>query len=101
MDRVQNEEELINYLERLVLIKFEHDERRRILEEVRKIIEFFRALEEIKNLDEYEPLFHVHDISGPTRDDEPRSDDLVTTEELSINAVVENGYIKAPKTLIE
>ena len=97
----ENQEKLIEYLERLVLVKFRENERQRVLEEIEKILNFFKALDEVKELINYEPLFHVHDIEGPMREDEPRSDDLLTYRDLEINAILENGYIKAPKTVEE
>ena len=94
-------EDVVSYLERLVLVKFSDDERRRLEKEIPKILDFFRALDEVRELDSYEPLFYVHDISGPMREDEPSTSDLVSREDLERNAVVEGGYVKAPRTVVE
>ena len=94
-------EDIISYLERLVLIKFSEDERRRLEKEIPKILDFFRALDEVKELESYEPLFYVHDVSGPMREDEPSTSDLIPIEELERNAVIEGRYFKAPRTVAE
>lgn len=84
-----------------MLIRFTESERKRIMEEVSKILDFFRSLNEIKELDDYEPLFHVHDIEGPTREDEPQSEVELQRSDVMLNAIVENGYVKAPRTIEE
>ncbi|HID80621.1 MAG TPA: Asp-tRNA(Asn)/Glu-tRNA(Gln) amidotransferase subunit GatC [Ignisphaera sp.] len=94
-------EDLISYLERLVLVRFTESERKRIMEEINKILDFFKSLDEIKELDNYEPLFHVHDIEGPTREDEPSHEVELQRSDVMLNAVLEKGYVKAPRTIEE
>ncbi len=101
MNSIDSEEKLIDYLERLVLIKFTLDERKKLSKEITKILEFFHSIDEVKELDKYEPLFHVHDIEGLVREDEIDSSRILKPDEVSENAVTEQGYIKAPRTLVE
>ncbi len=97
----RNVEELIDYLERLVLVKFSSDERAKLAQELPKILEFFRALDQVKELERYEPLFYVHDVPGRVRDDEPE-EPWMKHEDLAMNAeLVGEGYVKAPRTVVE
>jgi Asp-tRNA(Asn)/Glu-tRNA(Gln) amidotransferase C subunit len=56
---------------------------------------------EVRDLDKVEPLYHVVEIELPLRDDEPLDRVDIDHELLSGNAILENGYIKAPKTIGE
>ncbi|RLG77949.1 MAG: Asp-tRNA(Asn)/Glu-tRNA(Gln) amidotransferase GatCAB subunit C [Thermoprotei archaeon] len=90
--------DVIEHLERLALIKFSQEERDRLKKELRKIIEFFDQLRELGELKNIEPLFHVLDIESPLRDDEPRRCEIPQNELLS-GAEIEQGYVKAPRTI--
>lgn len=94
-------EDLIGYLERLVLIKFSDSERKRISAEVDKIVSLFNELKNIEDLDRYEPLFHVHEISSPLREDEALDKVDEKHDMLRGNALLVHGYVKAPKTMVE
>lgn len=92
---------IIEYLERLVLIEFTEDEKERIEKEIEKIIEMFNTLNVVENLDQWEPLYHVHDISLSLREDEATEgiDGEHTT--LQSNAILIDKYVKAPRTVSE
>ncbi len=93
--------DIVEYLERLVLIEFRGEERAKIREEVGKVLELFRILDEVKELDCYEPLFYVHDVSGPTRSDSVEEGSLLGYGDLELNRKLENGFFKAPRTVVE
>lgn len=95
------ESSVIDYLEKLALLKFTDEERKRIKIEIGKIVELFSELVKVKELDIVEPLYHVVEIELPLRDDEPLDEIDTNHELLSGNAVLENGYVKAPKTVGE
>ena len=93
--------DIVEYLERLVLIEFRGEEKSRIREEVDKILEFFKALDEVEELEKYEPLFYVHDVSGPTRSDSVEEGSALRYEDLELNRRLESGFFKAPRTVVE
>jgi aspartyl/glutamyl-tRNA(Asn/Gln) amidotransferase C subunit len=95
------ESSIIDYLEKLALLKFTDEERKRIGSEIEKIIELFSELMKVEELDIVEPLYHVVEIEMPLRDDEPLDEIDINHELLSGNAILENGYVKAPKTVGE
>uniref|UniRef100_A0A7J2U1L5 Asp-tRNA(Asn)/Glu-tRNA(Gln) amidotransferase subunit GatC n=1 Tax=Ignisphaera aggregans TaxID=334771 RepID=A0A7J2U1L5_9CREN len=95
------ESDVIDYLERLALLKFTESEREKVRIEIIKIIELFNELMKVEELDRVEPLYHVIEIELPLRDDEPLDTVDSSHELLSENAILENGYIKAPKTVGE
>ncbi|MEM4501877.1 MAG: aspartyl/glutamyl-tRNA amidotransferase subunit C [Ignisphaera sp.] len=84
--------DIIEYLENLVLIKFTEVEKNRIRKEIDKIIDMFNTLNTVKNLNDWEPLYHVHDISLPLREEH---------EILKENTILINDYVKAPRTVTE
>jgi len=94
-------ENVIEYLERLVLVSFTEEEKKKLVKEIDKILEYFRRLNEIPDLDKYEPLFYVHDIAGPAREDEIDTRRIISREDLERNAVIEQGYVKAPRTVVD
>jgi len=94
-------DDIVEYLERLVLVEFQGAERDRVRSEVSKVLELFKTLDEVKDLDSYEPLFYVHDISGPTREDEPGEDIRLSYSDLEMNRRLERGFFKAPRTVVE
>jgi aspartyl/glutamyl-tRNA(Asn/Gln) amidotransferase C subunit len=95
------ESSVIDYLEKLALLKFTDEEKKRIESEIGKIVELFSELVNVEGLDIVEPLYHVVEIELPLRDDEPLNGIDTNHELLSGNAVLENGYVKAPKTVGE
>ena len=94
-------DDIVEYLERLVLIEFGDKERQRISREIGKIMDMFSALNAVEDLDKWEPLYHVHDISMPLRSDEEVGAVDEEREMLKSNSVLVEGYVKAPKTIIE
>lgn len=95
------EGDIVSYLERLALLRFTESEKEKVRSEVIKIIELFNELMEVRDLDKVEPLYHVVEIELPLRDDEPLDRVDIDHELLSGNAILENGYVKAPKTIGE
>lgn len=93
--------DIVEYLEKLALISFTYEERKKLVEELGKIIEMFNLINSIENLDNWEPLYHVHDVPLPLREDE--AIDVIDSERamLKDNATLVNGYVKAPKTVAE
>ncbi len=98
MISMQNDN-IIEYLERLALLKFSDEEKEKLKKEVEKIIELFNALLKVEGLDNVEPLYHVIELELPLRDDEPLHHLDIEHEMLKDNAILENGYVKAPKTV--
>lgn len=90
---------IIEYLERLVLISFTEEERKKLLQEIDKVIEMFNLLNAIEDLDRWDPLFHVHDIPLLLRDDDIVEEIDIERKMLSDNVELVNGHVKAPKTV--
>lgn len=93
-------EKLIEYIESLVLLRFNENEKAKLLDEISKIIDLFNELRGVPNLDQYEPLYHVHDLTLKLRDDEPKDHVDLNRELLQNNAVLEGEYVRAPKTVV-
>lgn len=91
----------IEYLERLALISFTDEEKKKLAKEVEKIIEMFNTINSVEGLDKWEPLYHVHEISLHLREDDNAEELDVERENLRDNAVLMEGYVKAPKTVVE
>lgn len=91
----------VEYLERLALISFTKEERKKLAKEIEKIIEMFNTINSVKDLDKWEPLYHVHEISLPLREDEDVEEIDIERENLRNNAILVEGYVKAPKTVAE
>lgn len=93
--------DIIEYIERLALISFTEEEKKKLTKEIEKIIEMFNTINSVSDLDKWEPLYHVHEISLPLRNDENVEGLDVERENLRGNAMLMNGYVKAPKTIVE
>lgn len=96
---VYTDNDVIDHIERLALISFTNEERIRLVRELEKIIEMFNTVNTIEGLDKWEPLYHVHDISLPLRDDDEVEEVDFERTMLRDNAVLVDGYVKAPKTI--
>lgn len=93
--------DIIEYLEKLVLISFTEDEKKRISREIEKIVEMFNMLNSVKKLEQWEPLYHVHDISLSLRNDDEIGEINRDHSMLKYNIVLVDDYVKAPKTVSE
>ncbi|MEM1541787.1 MAG: Asp-tRNA(Asn)/Glu-tRNA(Gln) amidotransferase subunit GatC [Ignisphaera sp.] len=93
--------DIIEYLENLVLIKFTEDEKNRIQKEVKNIIDMFNMLNTVEDLNNWEPLYHVHDISLPLREDEETESIDEEHGMLEENTILIDNYVKAPRTISE
>ncbi|ADM27870.1 Glu-tRNAGln amidotransferase C subunit [Ignisphaera aggregans DSM 17230] len=91
---------MVKYLEKLVLIRFSDDEKKKLVVEIEKIVSLFNEIMAVEGLDNYEPLYYVHDVEGFMRDDEVIGA-LDTTRENLSNAELVNGFVKAPRTVVE
>ncbi|MEM1526135.1 MAG: Asp-tRNA(Asn)/Glu-tRNA(Gln) amidotransferase subunit GatC [Ignisphaera sp.] len=96
---VYTSNDVIDRIERLALISFNDEERRKLLKELEKIIEMFNTVNMVEELDQWEPLYHVHDISLSLRDDNEVEEVDDERTMLRDNAILVNGYVKAPKTV--
>lgn len=96
---VSTSNDVIDRIEMLALISFNDDEKRKFIKELEKIIEMFNTVNMVEGLDQWEPLYHVHDISLPLRDDNEVEEVDTERSMLKDNAVLVNGYVKAPKTV--
>jgi len=54
----------------------------------------------IKNLDDYEPLYYVHDVETHLREDEIIGFIDSSRENLA-NADIVNGFVKGPRTMVD
>ncbi len=54
----------------------------------------------IEGLDNYEPLFHVHDIESHLREDEIIGSVDIARENIA-NADIVNGFVKGPRTVVD
>ncbi|MEM3981020.1 MAG: Asp-tRNA(Asn)/Glu-tRNA(Gln) amidotransferase subunit GatC [Ignisphaera sp.] len=96
---VHTNDDVIDYIEKLALISFTNEERIKLVKELEKIIEMFNTVNTVEGLEKWEPLYHVHDISLPLRDDSESEEVDFEKTMLKDNAVLINGYVKAPKTI--
>lgn len=90
-------ESWIERISRLALIRLSREERELIARDLKRIIDFFNMINELKGLDDIEPLFMI-----------PRDDAILRSDEisncLSIDEVLMNvkesvnNYIKGPRT---
>ncbi|MEM1594301.1 MAG: Asp-tRNA(Asn)/Glu-tRNA(Gln) amidotransferase subunit GatC, partial [Ignisphaera sp.] len=84
---------ILEYLERLTLIKFNEEEKKRVYEEIKKVIELFNEVMKVEGLDNVEPLYHVVEIELPLREDEVLDAIDENHELLKDNAILENDYV--------
>ncbi len=83
-----------------MLVKFNEDERKKLLREIDKIVSLFNEIMSIKDLDSYEPLFHVHDVESHLREDEIIGPVDEARENLASCDIV-NGFVKGPRTVVD
>ncbi|BCU68488.1 hypothetical protein HS7_19250 [Sulfolobales archaeon HS-7] len=87
--------ELIRKLETLALLKLSEEEENNIINDIKKILDFFNTIQKAQ-LSDVEPLFH------PIKSTHLRPDEVkngLTKEEALANASsVEGGYIRGPRT---
>jgi aspartyl/glutamyl-tRNA(Asn/Gln) amidotransferase C subunit len=93
--------DIIEYLERLALVSFTREEREKLIKELNKIIEMFNLINSVEGLDKWEPLYHVHDIPLTLREDDVVEGIDSERSILKDNAILVEGYVKAPKTVTE
>ena len=79
----------------LVKIKLEENEKEEFLNQLNKILEAFKIIDEL-SLENIEPTYHVMEIVNVFREDEVRSS-LSQEEALSTAKKVKDGYFVAPK----
>ncbi len=92
------DEELVKRLEELSRIRLSDEERRRMVEELNRVLEWMRVLLEARV--EAEPLYHPLEQEGLLRRDEPRPS-LPREKALRDAVEVVDGYVKAPKLVEE
>ncbi|MCQ5336608.1 MAG: Asp-tRNA(Asn)/Glu-tRNA(Gln) amidotransferase subunit GatC [Candidatus Methanomethylicia archaeon] len=79
----------------LVKIKLEENEKEEFLNQLNKILEAFKIVDEL-SLENIEPTYHVMEIVNVFREDEVRPS-LSQEEALSTAKKVKDGYFVAPK----
>jgi aspartyl-tRNA(Asn)/glutamyl-tRNA(Gln) amidotransferase subunit C len=79
----------------LVKIKLEENEKEEFLNQLNKILEAFKIIDEL-SLENIEPTYHVMEIVNVFREDEVRPS-LSQEEALSTAKKVKDGYFVAPK----
>ncbi|MCY0859484.1 MAG: Asp-tRNA(Asn) amidotransferase subunit GatC [Sulfolobaceae archaeon] len=93
--KIEVNKELIKKLETLSLIQLTEEERERMVNDIKKILDFFDKIDEL-NLENVEPLFH------PIRPEKLRKDKPLPS--LSIEEALQNvkrkqeNFIIGPKT---
>jgi len=97
----ESDEKLVDYAEKLALVKFSDEEREKLKREIPKIFQLFSTLMEIEEIRHYEPLYYVHDMAGPLREDSADSKHSLSISELEAMARIERGFVKAPRTVVE
>ncbi len=86
----------IERVSRLALIKVKDEERKIILEDMRKILDFFNSINAL-DLSDVEPLFMVLNERPVLRDDVPG--ECLSIEDVLSNIKESQGnYIKGPRT---
>ncbi len=96
--KVRIDEELVKRLEEMTRIALSEDERRRMVEELNRVLEWMSVLLEARV--EAEPLYHPLDQEGLLRRDEP-GESLPREKALRDAVEVVDGYVKAPKLVEE
>ncbi|MCC6062897.1 MAG: Asp-tRNA(Asn)/Glu-tRNA(Gln) amidotransferase subunit GatC, partial [Desulfurococcales archaeon] len=84
----------------LSMIKIDEREFEEFVEEVSKLMNLVKKLDEI-DLGEIEPLFYVWERGDILREDEPKDHGDEMIKWLEKNSRVENRYVKAPRTVEE
>uniref|UniRef100_A0A7C2ZRZ7 Asp-tRNA(Asn)/Glu-tRNA(Gln) amidotransferase subunit GatC n=1 Tax=Ignisphaera aggregans TaxID=334771 RepID=A0A7C2ZRZ7_9CREN len=92
---------IIDYLCNLALVSFTDAEKDRLVREIEKIMDMFSMLNNAENLEQWGPLYHVHDVSLHLRSDDELGDIDPERSLLKDNALIVEGYVKAPKTTTE
>lgn len=93
--KVSVDEEVVRKLESLALISLSPEERREIVKDLSRILDFFNKIDEI-NLEDVEPMFHPLS-QGRLRKDQPR-DPLPRDEAIKNAKKKKDGYIIGPST---
>jgi len=97
----ESDEKLVDYAEKLALVRFSEDEREKLKREIPKIFQLFSTLMEIEEIRHYEPLYYVHDTAGLLREDSADSKHSLSISELEAMTRIEKGFVKAPRTVVE
>jgi len=81
-------------LSRQLRLGLTEEEARTIARDLSKILEYVRRLGEL-DLEGYEPTYTVTPVNSVVRQDVPEEN--LSQQDVFRNAIVENGFIKAPK----
>ncbi len=93
---IKIDRELVVRLAWLTRLKITEKEAKKLIEDFKRIIEFFNKIDELREvIKETEPLYHVLELSTVVRSDKPKTP-LSREEILSIAPESEEGFIKAP-----
>ncbi|MEM2535098.1 MAG: Asp-tRNA(Asn)/Glu-tRNA(Gln) amidotransferase subunit GatC, partial [Candidatus Nezhaarchaeales archaeon] len=88
--------ETLEYLSELARLRLTESEKKIILRDLNRILEYFSIIDEVEVAD-VEPAFHVLNVSNVMREDEVGGDSLTQGETLANAGHKEEGYIKAPR----
>ena len=93
------DQKVIEHLCWLARIELSHEEKEKMLNEIKRVLTLVNKLLEAPVAEE-EPLYHVIEKEGLLREDKP-SESLRQHEAIQNASQVENGYIVAPRPLEE
>jgi aspartyl-tRNA(Asn)/glutamyl-tRNA(Gln) amidotransferase subunit C len=90
-------EKTVEYLAHLARLSFKNDEKKEILNDLNRMLEFVNKLNEV-NTDNVKPLIYINEHTNIMRNDEPHI--LITQKDALKNAPdKDSDYFKAPKVI--
>ncbi len=88
----------IERLMRLALIYVDEDEASRLVNDLKRIMDFFNKINSL-DVESVDPLYHVLDASGKLRSDKPEPKD--TIEWIRRHSRVRGDMVVGPRTIVE
>jgi len=89
--------EMIDRLAHLARLKFSPEEKKELMTDLERMIEFVEKLKEVDTTD-VQPLLHITDAVNVLRDDEVKQ--MISKEEALLNAPFTNGdFFITPKVI--
>lgn len=89
--------ELVDYVAGLAKLRLDDDERRRLVEQLDRIVRYVEQLRDV-DVDDVPPTKHVLDAVGVTRDDTP-GESLPRDRALANAPQVADGYFVVPRVI--
>ncbi len=92
---VRVDEDLVEYLCRLGRVKLSSEERRRLVREIEILLDYINDIFDIEGVENLTPLLYPGVETHVRRDEPVKSEGRVHLS----NAILENGFVKAPRVV--